>query len=731
MEPIATLRLSLYAPAMRWTCTVALLLACSTVALSAEDDFSQSLRAALTSVDPQLVPSGFLIDRTLPLVLPERFDGSARATELAGRDWRQLLHQFHRASDAPPSWLRTVAAARAAIRGEGPIPIGVLDFSYQALLPSALHEGKLDVKSADVATRQLFAASALRDRSYRGFRLSFVLPREWYLSETLPERLQIDFDDGRGWREATFDQTIEVSYTRVGKHRLRLRASDASGVRHAEFAFFVEALLTPSPDDTLQVTGAPYLGSSASGDAFVYLAPGHSSIQNPAVVIEGFDLDDSMNWDELYALLNQENLVEDLRALGFDAIVFNFDNATQPMQRNGLLVAELLTTIHAQSPAPFALVGASMGGLCARYALCQLEAQAIEHGVGTFISFDVPHRGANIPLGVQHWVSFFADQSADAEFLLSRLDTPAARQMLLYHHASTSGNTAAADPLRAAFLSDLAALGDFPQAPRLVAVANGSGSGVDQGFAPGQQIIEYEYDSAFVDVTGNVYAVPDGGLNLIFAGRLWVFLLVNESQNVSVSGTAAWDGAPGGRRGSMAQMDSTQAPYGDIVALHQNHCFIPTISALGLDSGDPFYDVDGDLDLLSHTPFDAVYYPTENQDHVAVTAQSKLWFLDEIQGTATDTPAIAASDLRWLRAAPNPFNPATILRFELGQRLPVSIDVFDARGRHVDRLLQAAQLDPGVHDVPWRPDGRLASGVYRLQLRAGANEHTQSIVLFK
>jgi hypothetical protein len=61
----------------------------------------------------------------------------------------------------------------------------------------------------------------------------------------------------------------------------------------------------------------------------------------------------------------------------------------------------------------------------------------------------------------------------------------------------------------------------------------------------------------------------------------------------------------------------------------------------------------------------------------------------------------------------------------------VSIDVFDARGRHVDRLLQAAQLDAGVHELPWRPDGRLASGVYRLQLRAGANEHTQSIVLFK
>ena len=32
--------------------------------------------------------------------------------------------------------------------------------------------------------------------------------------------------------------------------------------------------------------------------------------------MEGFDLDDSLNWPELYDLLNQENLLEDLRAAG-------------------------------------------------------------------------------------------------------------------------------------------------------------------------------------------------------------------------------------------------------------------------------------------------------------------------------------------------------------------------------------------------------------------------------
>jgi hypothetical protein len=60
------------------------------------------------------------------------------------------------------------------------------------------------------------------------------------------------------------------------------------------------------------------------------------------VVVEGFDLDNSMNWDELYALLNQQNLLEDLRADGYDAVVLNFSDATDYLQRNAFVLVDLL-----------------------------------------------------------------------------------------------------------------------------------------------------------------------------------------------------------------------------------------------------------------------------------------------------------------------------------------------------------------------------------------------------
>ena len=68
-------------------------------------------------------------------------------------------------------------------------------------------------------------------------------------------------------------------------------------------------------------------GAVASGLAYVYLAPGHATLENPAVVVEGFDLDDTMDWPVLYDLLNQENLIEDLRVLqNFDCFVGGVEN---------------------------------------------------------------------------------------------------------------------------------------------------------------------------------------------------------------------------------------------------------------------------------------------------------------------------------------------------------------------------------------------------------------------
>ncbi len=77
---------------------------------------------------------------------------------------------------------------------------------------------------------------------------------------------------------------------------------------------------------------------------------------------------------------------------------------------------------------------------------------------------------------------------------------------------------------------------------------------------------------------------------------------------------------------------------------------------------------------------------------------------------------------------PNPFNPSTLIRFELAVAGPARLSVYDLRGRRL-RVLSDGPMEAGDHAVEW--DGRdetgraLPSGVYfaRLHSALGGQDH--------
>ncbi|MDH4038918.1 MAG: DNRLRE domain-containing protein [Candidatus Krumholzibacteria bacterium] len=84
---------------------------------------------------------------------------------------------------------------------------------------------------------------------------------------------------------------------------------------------------------------------------------------------------------------------------------------------------------------------------------------------------------------------------------------------------------------------------------------------------------------------------------------------------------------------------------------------------------------------------------------------------------------------------PNPFNPSTVIPFEVPSGGGhVTIGVYDATGHRV-RVLFDNRSDEGRHEVTW--DGRdkngvqVASGVYLVRLSAGAATDVRKIVLAK
>ncbi len=697
---------------------------------------SLALPAAATSPLPETTPTGILIDRVTPLAHLEDLDGSADSPAGDLQRWRQAVHELRRAAEQDPGWpqARDLQAEALMSAEEHEIPLALVHARYDRMGPSG-----------NPVPDEVFSLAALRDHSYHGAEVAFRLGSSRIMSHLTSSIVSLAFDpgDGAGARALSLAEPVVVSYRTAGPKRLVLTAILADGRSlTAVTTLIVQRLVTPTPDQVMVITASQtYQGLAGSGLAYVYLAEGRTALTNPAIVVEGFDLDNSMDWPVLYDLLNRENLIEDLRADGYDAVVLDFTEATEPIQRNAFVLTELLEQVETLiGPGrSVALVGASMGGLVSRYALLWLENQTAGHNVRTFVSFDSPQTGANIPLGLQHWLVFFQAEAEDAAYLLARLNTPASRQMLVYHHLATVGTTAGADPMFAAFQADLASLGGWPAQVRLVAVVNGSGEAQDQGFAPGDQLIRYEYRSLLADIDGNVWAVPDGGTRTIFDGMInLIWPLPDTNQTVTIGGTAPWDGAPGGFRSSMAQMDTTAVPYGDIMALHDSHCFIPTVSALALDGVGPFHDIAGDPALMDKTPFDQVYYPAANQEHIAITPENKVWLQTEIEAGVTaveNLPDVAATGLTLLTAVPNPFNPRTEISFVLTEPGQVNLRIHDLAGRLVRNLVRDDFREAGRHLAVW--DGRdsggsaVAAGTYFSRLQVEDQVRTGRMTLVK
>ena len=83
---------------------------------------------------------------------------------------------------------------------------------------------------------------------------------------------------------------------------------------------------------------------------------------------------------------------------------------------------------------------------------------------------------------------------------------------------------------------------------------------------------------------------------------------------------------------------------------------------------------------------------------------------------------------------PNPFNPSTVIPFELPAAGQVTLEIYDVRGRLVRRLVNG-QLPAGFHSATW--DGRdhsgrgVASGLYLSMLRAGGETITRKLTLLR
>ena len=116
------------------------------------------------------------------------------------------------------------------------------------------------------------------------------------------------------------------------------------------------------------------------------------------------------------------------------------------------------------------------------------------------------------------------------------------------------------------------------------------------------------------------------------------------------------------------------------------------------------------------------------------------WYVDDINITFTTPETTVPGDevipmeFALRQNAPNPFNPVTVIAYQLPHDAHVTIDVFNIAGRLVRTLVNETQ-PAGVKAVSW--DGtndtgeKVASGIYMYRMTADDYTSKRMMVLLK
>ena len=605
------------------------------------------------------------------------------------------------------------------------VPIGILHTQFDIIDDEAVQNGFLSLDANNNVLKnttnpvQLFEtiertiASPLTQR-VKGLQTSFKILPELITNstDTAISSIQVNFNDNQGYRTLNTNELVTITYENEGEKQIDFKITLSNGdVKENSSFIYIQlssadynARTAQGPGDESAITPInSTLTYQGSGEGMAHLGTAEYKIyydnvdgvlDKPIFFVDGFDPNDTRTIPLMYSLMNFDdngtpsNLADDVRDLGYDIVVLNFPNylsasdGTTPIaggadfiQRNAYTFIELINTINGMKSGSEqnVVIGPSMGGLISRYALRYMEQNAMDHDTRLYISFDSPHLGANVPIGIQYMFNFMVNGDPGivaAEPLVNGLlNSPAAKQMLIDHYLShlQGGSLFLQDPtktlpvgapnFRDAFQGELDAMG-FPQNVRNVAITNGSGLSAQTG-TPGMTLLDHTFDTGVVSgfntrAIVKTYFTPRNVETITvtdFVGEAfiivtWVeaFSFLATAESTSPTNRSGTDSAPGGQFDLYSFDDGTNPLITEFVANlnSQYFDFIPTLSGLSIASEPNWYAV-ADTNL---TPFENTYIPAANEPHVTLTAGNVAFALNEILNPPLSIPTVEANTFK-------------------------------------------------------------------------------------
>ncbi|WP_035557853.1 T9SS type A sorting domain-containing protein [Hymenobacter sp. IS2118] len=660
--------------------------------------------------------------------------------------------------------------------------------------------------------------------------------------------LLVDFGNGAGPVACGPGQRRAVQYPNGGSKVLTYTISFTDGSKKiCRSSLYVRpyvasrptlSLPLPLENITAQESFAGYDGSAAlfgAGEVRVVLHNTQSQqeytnsggatykLRKPLIILDGFDPQDGSGLSNIsietgfYKLLERAGILLAADQLQRDVVLLNFPNSprrrlngtmttdnvdggTDYVERNALVLVALLNQLKprlASASEKFAIIGPSMGGLVSRYALAYMEKRQYaltstgqpanpqwDHNTALWVSLDVPHQGANIPIGLQEFLRFFQYHEEDAKDKFeTRLNTTAAKQLLVHHHTAGAYSVLGAPGYRDRFMLALRNNGrpgsfGYPEQLRRVAISNGRlDGGLQVGSSCGTALQLEKRKDVFKFGTirhlwfyrnarpgtvalGDIDFAPSNATCYVFKGQIgsdvklltWTWHGPNKRFTTAQGTTTSYDLAPGGWYDTQQQIAATGSRNTTFKNVVPNSCFIPTVSALGFQyrsmSG---YQTSASLPnpgtvLLGRNlrcndeiPFDTYFGASTNIRHVEGKDKPTSDFLVGELAGLTEKPVFALAPTSLCPGAratfsvadcPRPGQPNTTyawlpvgpgLRIVSGQNTPAVL-VEATPGYTGTTTLQVVATRNGyTSSLPLRATVSVGSGYVGLQASSGYN----------
>ncbi|MFB7919068.1 esterase/lipase family protein [Streptomyces sp. NPDC056061] len=365
------------------------------------------------------------------------------------------------------------------------------------------------------------------------------------------------------------------------------------------------------------------------GTAWVYHGEGNRGLVRPVVFADGFHTGPS-SLDFVWEVMEFGDypLISQLRRRGHDVVLVGFHERSASVLDNSRTVqaAIMQAAAEQEGDTPLAVGGFSTGGLVARHALATLEHRRVDHRTALYFSYDSPHRGAWIPIGLQafaHYVRVLDSRFSD------QINSPAARQ-LLWRHIEEWNGTPGQSAERATFLAEMRRVGEWPRRPRLIGVANGTGDGTGSDVPAGELALEGRGPS----VSGTELHTQAPGDDER-AAKLHVLTL--KPHEVRTRGLPSLDGAPGGQLEGFGILADGLNALGPALGFKtdvriRSHCFVPSVSAVDIREPDTDETLYADISALppEDSGLDEFRLAARNEGHSLVTEELSTWIIDRL-----------------------------------------------------------------------------------------------------